>query len=500
MTHPAMHRILALGALALSLTPGSAQTTNALSKTAVPPPPPSAFEQFVKDTKNPLDWISWGADLRLRNEYINNALSLSSSAPLNEQDYFRFRGRLWTTVIPVTNLFVNARLSAEPREWMKPSSFGTFRNRTGMEWRYGLVDLLNVKLTDVVHEPLTLTVGRQDIQLGEPQSPWLIMDGTPGDGSWTFFFDAARATYSAKDIKTRFDLIYLNNYADPGARIPTLGSTVSITGAPYYVIENDEKGAMLYASNTSIKNTTVDGYFIWKEDEQVTAAGDSAELYTLGARVSGQPAEHWYYSAEAAYQFGTRQDANVYRNTPAGTGVSSLEWRDISAYGGIAQVRYSFLDRLKNQVTLVGEFLSGDDPGTSGRDEMFDILWGRWPRWTEGYIFSYIPETSGRIAQMNNIFRIGPTWSITPFKGASLMASYNAMFAPQEMPTRATAGGEPYFSNDGHFRGHYLEAIWREEITKNLAVRVWLNMVFEGNYYAQHDTTTFVRAEVYLTW
>jgi hypothetical protein len=500
MTQSPLNRPATLMTLALSWVACAAQTTNSASLAVAPAASPSAFEQFVKETKNPLDWITWGADLRLRNEYINNFQSLSSSAALNEQDYFRFRGRLWTTITPVTNVTVNGRISAEPREWMKPSSAGTFRGRTGLEWRYGIVDTLNVKLTNVVHEPLTLTVGRQDIQLGEPQTPWLIMDGTPGDGSWTFFFDSARATYEAKDIKTRFDVIYLNNYADPGARIPTMGSTVSLTGAPYYVIENNEKGTIAYASNKSIQNTTVDGYFIWKEDEQVTAAGDSAELYTLGARISGQPAEHWYYSVEGAYQFGTRQDANVYRNTPAGVGVSSLEWRDISAFGGIAQARYSFLDRLKNQVTLVGEFLSGDDPNTAGRDEMFDILWGRWPRWTEGYIFSYIPETSGRIAQMNNLFRIGPTWMITPFKGASGMVSYNAMFAPEAMPTRATAGGEPYFSNDGHFRGHYLEAIWRQEITKNLAVRLWLNMVFEGNYYAQHDTCTFVRAEIYLTW
>jgi hypothetical protein len=495
------HLFLTTGALAVLVLPWAvcaAETTNSVAKVAAPPPS-SAFEQFVKETKNPVDWLTWGADLRLRNEYLNNAISLSKDGALNEQDYFRFRGRLWTTVTPLTNVAVNARLSAEPREFMKPSAFGSYRNQSGMEWRYGIVDLLNVKLDNLVKEPLSLTVGRQDLMLGEPGAPWLIMDGTPGDGSWTFFFDATRATYEAKDIKTRFDVVYLSNYADPGERIPVMGGSQPGTG-PYYVIENNEKGVIAYASNKSIQKTTVDGYFIWKEEDRVTAAGDNADLYTLGARVSGQPAERWYYSVEGAYQFGTRQDANIYRNTPAGLGTSNLEYRDIGAYGAIASARYSFLDRLKNQITLTGEYLSGDDPNTTGRDEMFDILWGRWPRWTEGYIFSYIPETSGRIAQMNNIFRIGPTWTITPFKGASGMVSYNAMFAPEAIPTRATAAGEPFFSNDGHFRGHYLEAIWRQVINPHLAVRVWLNMVFEGDYYKQHDTTTFIRGEVNLTW
>jgi hypothetical protein len=496
-----MKAITPFAALGLTAAVLQAQTNAPAAKpAAAPPPPPSAFEQFVKDTKNPASWVNWGADLRLRNEYINNALTLSSSAPYHEQDYFRFRGRLWTTLTPVTNVTVFGRLSAEPREWMKQSSFGNFRGQQGLEWRYGLVDCLNVKLNNIVNQPLTATVGRQDIMLGEPGSPWLIMDGTPGDGSWTFYFDSARVTYDAKDIKTRFDVIYMDNKADPEERIPTLGDTVSQTGAPYYLMENNEKGAILYASNKSIQKTTLDGYFIWKEDERVTGAGNDADLYTLGVRVSGQPADHWYYSAEAAYQFGTRSDANVYRNTPAGVGVSSFEWRDISAYGGVAQVRYSFLDKLKNQITLVGEYLSGDDPESTGRDEMFDILWGRWPRWSEGYIFSYIPETSGRIAQMNNLFRIGPTWNFTPFKGANLMVTYNGMFAPEEMPTRATAGGAPYFSNDDHFRGHYLEAIWREEITKNVAVRLWMNMVFQGDYYTDDATSTFLRGEVYLTW
>ena len=495
MTPHSFLRAGALAALVLTLAVSAAESTPAPAKATTPAPPPSAFEQFVKDTKKPVDWLTWGADLRLRNEYLNNAISLSRSAPLNEQDYFRIRGRLWTTVTPLTNVAVNARLSAEPREWMKPSSFGSYRNQSGLEWRYGIVDLLNVKLDNLVSQPLSLTVGRQDLMMGEPGAPWLIMDGTPGDGSWTFFSDAARATYDAKEIKTRFDVIYLSNYADPGQRIPVMGGSQPSTG-PYYVIEDDEKGVIAYASNKSVENTTVDGYFIWKETEKVTGAGFNADLYTLGARISGQPAEHWYYSVEGAYQFGNRQDQNVYRTT----GGSSLESRDIAAYGGIVTARYSFLDRLKNQVSLTGEFLSGDDPGTRGTDEMFDILWGRWPRWTEGYIFSYIPETSGRIAQMNNIFRIGPTWTITPFKGANAMVSYNAMFAPEEIPTRATAGGAPYFSYDGHFRGHYLEAIWRQVINPHLAVRVWLNMVFEGDYYAQHDTTTFVRAEVNLTW
>ena len=32
---------------------------------------------MIQDIKNPFSWLSWGGDLRIRNEYFNNALSLT---------------------------------------------------------------------------------------------------------------------------------------------------------------------------------------------------------------------------------------------------------------------------------------------------------------------------------------------------------------------------------------------------------------------------------------
>ena len=111
-----------------------------------PPPQLSPLEQQIQDAKNPLTWLTWGADLRIRNEYFNNAQSLTSDprlspafGPLHSQDYFRFRGRVWTSLMPVTNLSVNARLAAEPRLWMEPSSSSTYYNQSGMEWRFGIL-------------------------------------------------------------------------------------------------------------------------------------------------------------------------------------------------------------------------------------------------------------------------------------------------------------------------------------------------------------------------
>lgn len=91
-----------------------------------------------------------------------------------------------------------------------------------------------------------------------------MADGTPGDGSWTYFLDSVRATYEAKEIKTKFDLIGIYQSARPDDWFPTLNANPSPehSRTPYYLTEQNESGLIAYASNKSIKNTTLDGFFI----------------------------------------------------------------------------------------------------------------------------------------------------------------------------------------------------------------------------------------------
>jgi hypothetical protein len=476
--------------LAAPLLLAQAQTTPSTPSVATQAPAqPTSFEQFMKEAKNPLDWLTWGADFRVRNEYYNNIVTLNSSAPLHEQDVIRFRARVWATATVVTNLTLNGRFSAEPREWLKPAFVGAYKGQTGMEWRYGIADNLNVKWNNILDLPLSVTAGRQDILIGDYYDWWLVSDGTPGDGSWAFFLDSVRMTYDVKDIKTKLDLIYIYQNAHPDSWLPTLDNS-----AAYNLTEQNEQGVILYGSNKSIRNMQLDGYFIYKRDAKEFANGDNADIYTLGGKVTGTPAAHWQYSVEGAYQFGDKQDGTVVYPT------AQSGWRNIDAYGGKAKLTYLFKDPMNNQVSLVGEFLSGDDPNTPGKDEMFDLLWGRWPRWSELYIYSYINETSGKIAQLNNIGRFGPSWSISPTKKMTFTAMYNAMFAPQESPTRRLGSAAGLFTYDGNFRGHYLQAILKYQFSKNVAAHLWNEFVWQGDYYTHRDLTSFIRAEVLFTF
>jgi Alginate export len=505
-----------------TLTITRAQTSPAVAQAAAPPPP-SLFDKFSSDVKNPAGWLSLGADLRVRNEYFNNALSFTSDpglsplfGDLHSQDYFRYRGRVWASLFPTNALTVNVRLTAEPREFMEPATMDTFYDKSGMQWRYGIIDNLNVQWKQPLNLPATVTVGRQDIFLGDG---WLVGDGTPEDGSFSYFLDSARLTWKLDDQHTTVDAIGIVQYGRPDAWLPTLGPSTTQGGnpEPLLLTDQNEKGAILWIANKSMPEANLDGFFIYKHDSRLNddpeaTFGDDADIFTVGGQVSGLLADHWQYAAEGAYQFGRKHDPEL--NGQTGTNpllapsAQTTGYRDLNAFGVNAKLAYLFKDKMANQVSLSFEFLSGDDPNTKN-DEMFDVLWGRWPRWSEMYnIYGYVQES--RVGQTANLYRVGPTWSVNPIKKLNFSASYYALFADQEVPTRdldATllpALGAPAmvspFTGKGNFRGHYLQSVLKYQFNKHLSGHLWSEFLFPGDYYVDHTTMTFLRAEVMMTF
>ena len=480
--------IITLGA---TLVIASAQTvqTTAAAAPAAPPPELSSTEQLLKDIKNPLSWLNWGADLRLRNEYFDNLLTLNPHAKLHEQDYFRIRGRVWATITPVEDLSLNARLATEAREWMKPAGYSPVKGKVGPDYTEGVIDNLHVEWKNVASLPATLKVGRQDLFIGDG---WLVGDGTPYDGSWTYYLDSARFTYDLKDQHTTIDVIGIMQEARDDAWLYPFGADQN-----RFVTEQDEKGAILQIANTSIKAANLAGYFIYKHDDMVPGSpsgADNADIYTIGGRLTGTLSDNWKYSAEGAYQLGTKQDARVMFPT------SSTDYRGINAYGFNSKLSYLLKDPLNNQFNFSFEYLSGDNPNSKG-DEMFDVLWGRWPRWSEIGLYSYAAET--RIGQEANLIRFGPTWTVNPLKKMEFSASYYALFAPESVATRdATAkSGTPgtLFTDNGHFRGHFLSGMLKYKFSQHMSGHLWSEFQFPGDYYVSKTMIPFLRAELFFT-
>jgi len=62
---------------------------------------------------------------------------------------------------------------------MKPSNAGQYGYRPGFEERYGILDNVNLKWNNIMDQPFSITAGRQDISLGDPDDWCLVLDGTP---------------------------------------------------------------------------------------------------------------------------------------------------------------------------------------------------------------------------------------------------------------------------------------------------------------------------------
>lgn len=461
-----------------SAAPATSEAAPGPASGAPAPAPAAAAPSTVDQIKHPVPWLNWGADLRVRHEYLPNPFLIDRDPPGHDWNSDRFRMRLWGTVTPADPLDLNVRLTTEPRYWWDPPSKG--------DWDPGDIiwDNLNFKLrlgqpSDPV--PSTLTVGRQDLRYGDG---WLIFEGTPLDGSRSIYFDAARLALDFKQAKTTTDLVFIQQFSDSDAWLRPFSDEDRAQ------IEQDERGAIVYVSNKSVANTQIDGYFIYKHDERVLANGDQGEVYTVGSRVVHDFSEHWQGKVEGAYQFGRRNNPAIF---PTSNG-------DLSAWGLNSKLTYRFKDTWNNQIYAGYEYLSGDDPKTSGNEE-FDPLWARWPQWSELYVYTYAVET--RIAETSNLHRLGVGWQMEPVKSLNLSLTYNALFADTN-----PRGGQAGFSTDGKFRGHLFTGTIQYKFDRYLSGNLVGEYLLPGNYYqdapgaldSRRDPAAYLRAEIVLTF
>lgn len=443
--------------------------------------PADKLEEFIQKSKNPVPWFKWGADMRVREEILENVLTLDQSSHVHENNWMRYRPRVWFTVTPIKDFELNVRAIWEPRTIFMniPARNPGGTTEHGWDPDYAVFDLLNFKWSKAFGLPMTITAGRQEIALGDK---WLVFDGTPLDGSRSLYFDAIRATYDLSQIKTKVDLMYLSQSAQVTDWFPHLSDTHK------EVTEQREQGAILYLTNNSLAKTQLDGYFIYKHDEHqdplnaVTSkyirTGDDADIYTFGVRQATDLTDHWKLRDEFAGQFGDKNGENI------------------CAFATLNRLAYFFNDKYNNQLRMDYEFVSGDDPHTKGTNEGFDMLWGRWPRWSELYIYTYAIES--RVADNSNLHRIAWGWSMSPMKNMELALDYHLLFADEN-----TYGGvKPGFSESGKFRGQLLSWWIRYKFNDHLSSHVMAEVFGPGDYYTKmrNDTAAFVRWELLFSY
>ncbi len=439
-------------------------------------------DDWFSGFRNPAPGVEMGLDFRFRTITSRNIVSLNTRSKDsvgrsdNKWNFQRYRTRWWTKWMLSDDMDLNTRMVWEFRTWDSPPS-------KPKETDFGeiLFDRLNVTVRNMFDLPLTGVFGRQDVILGVG---WLVLDGTTMDGSRTIYTDAARFTYDWADKDTKIDVIYIDNSAASERWLKP------IEDRDQAVSPQDEYGVILYLTNQSFENKKLEAYFMYKNDNPVdyTLGGLSplwtkkAEIFTFGGATSRTINENWNYRVEGALQIGEKSDAT--------NDLSTGTMQDMQAYGALTNLEYLFKDNLNNSAHVGYEYASGDDPDSSD-NEQFDLLWAEWPRWSELYIYTYIPETM--IAESSNLHRINFGHKFNPNKKWQICTDYHLLWADEQTMAASTR-----FSGDGKFRGQLFTCWAKYRFSKQLWGHLLGEYLVPDNYYTKlcRDDAFFFRFDL----
>lgn len=438
---------------------------------------------WMKAFHNPMEGLEMGLDLRLREVYTRNMLTVSDRME-GDKHFQRIRPRWSTKWTLDDDVTFSTRLTWEFWNHCYPrGGAGAFFGQRSTDFDEAIFDHMNIQFRNAFDLPLTLTVGRQDIILG---TGWLVLDGTPADGSRTIFFDAVRGTYQLSDT-AKLDMIYLQQYDDESKWLKPFNHS-AVRDRRHLTQNQDEKGVILYLTNNVTEDFGFDAYYMFKKDKKSgwakfwDRAGDDQETNVLGGRVFGNLDTNWSYSAEAAYQFG--------RFRPDGG-----DFVDQRAFGTNNKLQYSFHDKLNNEVHIGYEYMSGDDPSTS-KSEKFNTMWADWPQYQRGGdLQSYMWAAEGPLGEVTNLHRFGVGHSFKPHELWTLATDYNLLWADEN-----TLRGSTGFSNNGNFRGHMLTGLLTYQCCKNFRTQFLLDYFIPGGYYETPRGDQAYFARVNLEW
>lgn len=460
--------------------------------------PPSHWHDidsdFMRAFHHPLEGVEMGLDLRLREVYAENIFSLnddwSGDEDWNRNHWQRIRARWSIRWALSEDVDFDARLTWEFWNHCDPERndvLGFFANQN-LDFDEAIFDAFNFQWRNAFDAPLTLTIGRQDIILG---TGWLVLDGTPGDGSRTIFFDAVRAEYQVSDTG-KLNLIYIQQYDDESEWLPPFNHG-AVDERRHLTQKQDERGVIVYYTDRLTDAINYDAYYIYKRERSSDWADfwpaqtptSDGDINTFGGRLFGNLDEHWNYSAEAAYQFGR------YR-APGGPSV------DQRALGANTRLMYAFGDKLQNELHVGYEYLSGDDPSTS-KNEKFNTLWGDWPQYQRGGdLQSYLWTFEGALGEVTNLHRVGVGHSFKPNEVWTIATDYNLFWADETGGADAFgATGANTLTND-NFRGHMISGIATYSCCQKFKTHFMLDYFIPGDYYAISDDAYFAR--INLEW
>ncbi len=312
--------------------------------------------------------------------------------------------------------------------------------------------------------PFTLVLGRQNIMLGEG---FLVMDGNPLDGARTVYFNAARLDLHlgprSADTLTVFAAVQ-----------PETDPLPVVNDQDQPLVEQPQRALGLYYVRPR-PEATLEGYLIHKRELPGSRDPVSARITAGGGRVIVPLAFGLEAVAEAAYQWGEREQA------------------PIRAWGGHARLSRRLGDSgaSGHRATLGVVSLSGDNPQTASW-EGWNPLFSRWPKWSEAYIYTLIPEQAGRPAYWTNFTSVHAGLELGLAPGSTLELTYHRLGA-----MHPAGRGASFPGGAGTRRGDLLIALWSWRASPRVAGHVRLEHFRPGSFY-RDDARTYTWARVEL--
>ena len=408
--------------------------------------------------------------------YQNNSTAATATDPQRGKyyNYYRLRTRLWGRVGIEDQFEFYGRIANEFRYYDNNRDIYPFPNEL-------FIDNLYADFRDLWQDRVGLRVGRQDLYYGGGR---IIRDGTPGDVTRSFFFDAVKADIRLTEQST-LDLVGIwTRPEDPW----TLGNEdVDLTRYQSGEGGNDltERGLMAYYTNRESVDFPYEVYYVYKDDSRWLSSQGTRlperRYHTLGMRLTPRFGERWSAEAEAAGQYGEIGDSGA---------VGERDILAMLAYGGVT---YRMPDyRWQPYVTTACLVLSGDDerfddPVARGTDTGWNPVFGRMIWYSDLLTLAY------PFYRLTNL--------VYPHLEAGVKFSEGHALTLQGGPHFACVSDN---SNGDSFRGYmafvrYMFPLLRESGRRRGAVRgVFKGEVLEaGDYYGDPDTAYYLRFEIH---